>query len=361
MSVQLNNRLYTGIRLVSASLIFFYSLLTVISYPGISMLWNLKAIESGAYMFFLALLIVLLPRYSLKPIDLIARFLAIIGAILLLAPAWQANEFLKVKYSFSWKMWIAGEPSTCSTQDLPCFADNGVELKSIVCIPDQPRKNSPCILVLHGGGFTTGSAIHGLELAKSLASKGYFCISVDYRLAPQTTFPGQINDIDKVWNAFKHSNFVTRVDTNALFLIGESAGASIALNYAQFKENHALKGVINLYGITDFTFAGESLNKNVSELSAMVDAYRGRNAAAAISPSNPEIIAQIPVLTIHGAKDAAVSDIQATKFHKFRSENNFPSSLYILPWSSHLFNHPASGPSGQVSTELITTFILSNS
>lgn len=360
MSVKLDNRFFNGIRLVCASLIFFYSLLTIFSCSSISMLWNLKATESGAYIFSIALLIVILPGYSFKPVSLITRLLALFAAILLLSPAWQAKAFMKEKGSFSWKMWMAGESFSCSMQDLICTADDGSELNSIICIPDQPINRSPCVLVLHGGGFTTGSAIHGLELAKSLASKGYYSISVDYRLAPQTTFPGQINDIDKVWKAFKNSYFSTSVDTSAMFLIGESAGASIVLNYAQFKENPALKGLINLYGITDFTFAGESSKENVSELSAMVNAYRGENTAVSISPSNPELIASIPVLTIHGARDVAVSNIQAVKFHEFRLENNFPSTLYILPWSSHLFNHPSSGPSGQVSKELIINFIHSN-
>jgi acetyl esterase/lipase len=357
------------IRLVSAGLIFFYSILTIVDLPSsISMLWKLKAIEDGSIPILIAFVILILPKYQFNRIVLFSRLLALMGLILLLNPAWQANSLLKSlsknnqseNESFSWKQYFLSSSSKCSIKKFIIPADNGEALESILCLPDNVNTKKPCILVLHGGGFTTGAAIHGLELTKALASIGYVCLSLEYRLAPKTQFPGQLNDINSAWSRLKRSDFAAKFDTNAFFLIGESAGASIALNYAQFVENKQLKGVVNLYGITDFTLNTTISDENKSELKEMINAYCGDNSASAISPNNTSLPINVPVLSIHGEKDDVVTFEQAVEFYKLRESQNLASELVILPWAVHLFNHPASGPSGQVTSRIVKRFIESN-
>lgn len=358
------------IRLVSAGLIFFYSLLTVVdTSPTISMLWNLKAIEHGSLPILLALIILILPTYKFNKIVLFSRLLALIGLLLLLNPAWQARSLLNTigqenqsnTESFSWKEYLLPSEALCSTQSFDVTAENGEKLESIVCLPKQPLIKKPCILIIHGGGFTTGAAIHALELAKSIASEGYVSLSIDYRLAPETQFPGQLNDINVLWNALKHSDYATHFDTNAFFLVGESAGASIALNYGQFADNEQLKGIVNLYGITDFELKSAISAENKLELMAMIDAYRGNNHITDISPGNTSAPVKVPVLTIHGEKDAIITYKQALEFHHDRERAHLPSEIIILPWAIHLFNHPANGPSGQVTKQVLKQFIEKNS
>ncbi|MBH0619477.1 alpha/beta hydrolase, partial [Salmonella enterica] len=53
----------------------------------------------------------------------------------------------------------------------------------------------PAVLHMHGGGFCTGSADMGSQGHAALAAK-HRCVvvSVDYRLTPETRFPGNIDD-----------------------------------------------------------------------------------------------------------------------------------------------------------------------
>lgn len=53
----------------------------------------------------------------------------------------------------------------------------------------------PCILHLHGGGYVAGAAGELEDIHRSLAAALRCAIvSVEYRLAPETAFPGNVED-----------------------------------------------------------------------------------------------------------------------------------------------------------------------
>lgn len=60
---------------------------------------------------------------------------------------------------------------------------------------DTPQ-NGPVLIYFHGGGYTGGAkSREARPLLYRLADQGWVCISANYRLRPQTTFPGhQIDD-----------------------------------------------------------------------------------------------------------------------------------------------------------------------
>ncbi len=52
----------------------------------------------------------------------------------------------------------------------------------------------PTILVIHGGGFRGGGPASGAICARDLAAAGYLALSIEYRLAPTGSLPGQVSD-----------------------------------------------------------------------------------------------------------------------------------------------------------------------
>ncbi len=52
----------------------------------------------------------------------------------------------------------------------------------------------PVIVYLHGGGWVAGSPRTHRKLAMQFAERGYLCINVDYRLAPENPFPAPLDD-----------------------------------------------------------------------------------------------------------------------------------------------------------------------
>ena len=75
-------------------------------------------------------------------------------------------------------------------------ASDGTVLHWVVYTPSIPGP-WPAVLVIHGGGFdsgTPGSSTQSVTCAQDLASAGYIAFSIEYRLAPPGSLPGQISD-----------------------------------------------------------------------------------------------------------------------------------------------------------------------
>lgn len=69
------------------------------------------------------------------------------------------------------------------------------EVPVIVSIPKQAKRPMPALLWIHGGGYVLGSAKTDQPQAMKIASQvGCAVVSVEYRLAPETPFPGPVED-----------------------------------------------------------------------------------------------------------------------------------------------------------------------
>lgn len=69
------------------------------------------------------------------------------------------------------------------------------EVRVLVYRPAGPPSSVPGLLWIHGGGYVLGSADGDDLLVRDFVSKvGCMAVSVDYRLAPETPFPGPVED-----------------------------------------------------------------------------------------------------------------------------------------------------------------------
>ncbi|CAN7292893.1 alpha/beta hydrolase [Phenylobacterium sp. LjRoot219] len=93
--------------------------------------------------------------------------------------------------------------------------------------PGGPSR--PAILQIHGGGFVMGTAKQALSSNQELAAAlDCVVVSVDYRLAPETPFPGALEDNYAAlkW-LYQHAEELG-VDRARIALLGESAGGGHA-------------------------------------------------------------------------------------------------------------------------------------
>ena len=91
----------------------------------------------------------------------------------------------------------------------------------------------PCIFHIHGGGYITGKASDGEPRHRSLAADLGCCIvSVDYRLAPETRFPGSIEDCYAALGWVFSNAAELGVDAARIGIMGESAGGGLAASLA---------------------------------------------------------------------------------------------------------------------------------
>ncbi|MEV0577955.1 alpha/beta hydrolase [Streptomyces sp. NPDC050392] len=93
---------------------------------------------------------------------------------------------------------------------------------------DAPR-NAPVLIYFHGGHYTSGGkSREARPLLSHLAAQGWLCISANYRLRPETTFPGHQIDAKKVIAWVREHGSEYGADPSRLFVAGSSAGSNMA-------------------------------------------------------------------------------------------------------------------------------------
>ena len=87
---------------------------------------------------------------------------------------------------------------------------------------------APVLIHLHGGSFVSGRKnTQSLPLLYELASSGWVCISANYRLGFEGTFPNHLIDVKKVIAWVREHGEEYGADSSVLFLAGNSSGAHI--------------------------------------------------------------------------------------------------------------------------------------
>jgi len=103
------------------------------------------------------------------------------------------------------------------------------ELEIAVYAPRAGGEPRPCIFHIHGGGYVGGCSEILEPMHRPLAMKlGCVLTSVDYRLAPETPYPGGIEDCYAAlgW-VFEHAGELG-IDPARIGIMGESAGGGLA-------------------------------------------------------------------------------------------------------------------------------------
>lgn len=87
----------------------------------------------------------------------------------------------------------------------------------------------PAILYTHGGGFVMGSPISSMRLVQEVAlALDCVVVSVDYRLAPETRFPGALDDNYAALKWLHANASKLGADASRIAVMGESAGGGHA-------------------------------------------------------------------------------------------------------------------------------------
>jgi acetyl esterase/lipase len=109
-------------------------------------------------------------------------------------------------------------------------AKGSPDLKVYVINPGAPAAPAkPAILHIHGGGFVLGRARQNIGANQDLASLlDCVVVSVDYRLAPETRFPGPLEDNYTALTWLYRNAAELGVDRTRIAVMGESAGGGHA-------------------------------------------------------------------------------------------------------------------------------------
>lgn len=130
-----------------------------------------------------------------------------------------------------------------------------------------PAVAKPVCLFFHGGGHMAGSVDVYDPIARRLAQhSGQLVVSVDYRLAPETPYPGGLEDCLAVartlWQTLATHQIATQ---RSLTLVGDSGGGTFAATVAARladEKDIGLNKLVLIYPSLDYTLSFPSINDN---------------------------------------------------------------------------------------------------
>ena len=111
-----------------------------------------------------------------------------------------------------------------------------------VYYPQGTREPLPTIVSIHGGGYVYGTKEVYHFYCADLARRGFAVVNFNYRLAPRYKFPAPLEDTNQVMEWLVANAETYHVDPDRLFIVGDSAGAQLASQYAAIAANPEYAG-----------------------------------------------------------------------------------------------------------------------
>lgn len=229
--------------------------------------------------------------------------------------------------------------------------------------PAVGTTNASCIVVIHGGSWSSGDNTQFVEWNAWLANNGYNVAAINYRLAPEFKSPAQVEDTRDAIR-FLQTQQQLNIDTGSFFLLGRSAGGQIALCAAYQPGMPEIKGVISLYAPADMVWGakikGNPLVLNTDSVFAdylggpydqFAEKYFESSAVQHVTTASP------PTLIIHGDNDCMVSFIHSEHLDSALKANNVQHQFLDLPGATHACDYNLNGPSGQLIQFAIRGFL----
>ncbi|POT58291.1 alpha/beta hydrolase [Citrobacter amalonaticus] len=135
--------------------------------------------------------------------------------------------------------------------------------------PLNEEKVLPAVVYYHGGCFVSGGfSTHENQLRQIAFLSGFRVIAVQYRLAPEHTYPAAHDDAEYAANTvWKHAQALG-IDRNCITLMGDSAGGHLALITALRVRSSGQwlpRQLVLIYPMLDATASSDSYKLNGSD------------------------------------------------------------------------------------------------
>jgi acetyl esterase/lipase len=213
----------------------------------------------------------------------------------------------------------------------------------------------PCVVYMHGGGFIFGDARSTIRELQALAiALNCTVVTVDYRLAPETTYAGSVEDnyAALLWT---HKNAAELgIDPQRIAVMGESAGgghaALLAIAARDRGEVPLLFQVLVYPMLDDRTGSSRpmpdyigAIGWNTADNRYGWKSFLGRSPggkdvpAAAVPVRNPNLAGLPPAFIGVGTIDLFVDE--DIEYARRLADAGIPVELHVVPGAYHGFDH----------------------
>ena len=200
----------------------------------------------------------------------------------------------------------------------------------------------PMVICIHGGGWARGDRKDFHPVMEKLATWGYSSASVSYRFTDVAPWPAQLEDVQEALEWIVSHADEYGIDAERIALLGGSAGAHLSLMLGTLPsekgEGRRVRGVVNLFGPTDFT------PEKVRQARRLVEDLVGgkleeeTETMKEVSPVTHIDRTDAPVLTFHGTEDRLVPyKGHALALHEALDKAQVPNVLVPMQGIGHAF------------------------
>lgn len=229
-----------------------------------------------------------------------------------------------------------------------------VSLKLDIFRPKEaPEGLMPAVVWIHGGGWRQGDK-NNASNAIAAAKRGFFAVSINYRLSGEAAFPAAIEDCKGAVRWVRANAKAYGVDPERIGVWGSSAGGHLALLVGSADDTAGLEGksgyaressrvqaVCSWFGPSDFSKAGTVARDPVALFlggtqEEKPEEYKRASPVTHVSKDDP------PVLMVHGDQDTTVKLEQSEIMLKALRDAGVPAELIVVKNAGHSWK-PAGG------------------
>ncbi len=169
------------------------------------------------------------------------------------------------------KNWAQPLLSTPDVSETMIPGHRGAPKVRVYVTGNAPGASKPAVLHMHGGGYVSGAASFERRAMQQLAlDHDCVVVSVDYRLAPETAFPGSLEDNYAALRWINTNAKELGIDVTRIAVKGESAGgghaAALAIIARDRREFHVRQQVLIYPMLDDRTGSTRKMPLSVGQI-----------------------------------------------------------------------------------------------
>jgi acetyl esterase/lipase len=259
-------------------------------------------------------------------------------------------------------VWVrserVGEPDWSSlgislAKDQVYRTDGSLRLDLDLYVPVSPAaRPRHVVIMLHGGSWIGGTKAHyrrdPRNLVIRLATQGIVVAAVDYRLARpgEPTWPAVLDDVREAVRWVRRNADRLKIDADRIVLIGQSAGAHLAMliatNPVELSTDGVsarVQGVVSFYGATDLNRLVEFRQLEHDPVRTFLggssaEFVRKANDASPLNHVSPD---DPPMLLLHGSDDLWVPPEQSNLMAEALGRAGVANRLILVDGARHGF------------------------
>ncbi|KQO21024.1 esterase [Flavobacterium sp. Leaf82] len=218
---------------------------------------------------------------------------------------------------------------------------------------NKAKKQNPAVVMIHGGGWRSGNKNQMNLLAHEIASKGYSCFTIEYRLSLEAKYPNGVNDVKNAIKFIKDNAKKFKVDPDKIAVLGCSSGGQMAALIGTTNGNSAfddplnkskssskVNAIINVDGVLAFRHPESSEGEMASfwlggSYEEKTENWKQASALNHTDKNTPPVLfinSSIP--RFHAGRDDMIAILNQNKiYNEVHTIENSPHSFWFFqPW-----------------------------